>query len=155
MKMKTIRKNAATGKIYAKSIPTACRPDQQHNNNALAKPMLNSSSNHSIIIQKLGSSRSHKYLKLLKMFLRPRMKNVPKMLHSLEIQKILKKGCPVECDREKGHFISTFFKEKKRDDSFQTILYVKYKHIKMESLSDALNFFHSTCHYCTPKVFHI
>lgn len=60
MKMKTIRKNAATGKIYAKSIPTACRPDQQHNSNALSKPMLNSSSNHSIIIQKLGSSRSQK-----------------------------------------------------------------------------------------------
>ena len=115
MKMKTIRKNAATGKIYAKSILTACRPDQQHNNNALAKPMLNSSSNHSIIIQKLGSSRSHKYLKLLKMFLRPRMKNVPKILHSLEIQKILKKGCPVECDREKRSLhINILQREKKR-----------------------------------------
>ena len=60
-----------------------------------------------------------------------------------ETKKLLAKGVIIECERDKGGFISTIFTRQKKDGSFRTILnlkhlnhYVNYQHFKMESLND-------------------
>ena len=82
---------------------------------------------------------------------RPGITSAPKIPHSeqeikiinKEIKKVLDKGVIIECERDKGGFISTIFTRQKKDGSFRTILnlkhlnhYVNYQHFKMESLND-------------------
>ena len=82
---------------------------------------------------------------------RPGITSAPKIPHSeqeikiinTEIKKLLAKGVTIECERDKGGFISTIFTRQKKDGSFRTILnlkhlnhYVNYQHFKMESLND-------------------
>ena len=78
---------------------------------------------------------------------------VPKIQHSTkeieivnsEIQKLLDKGVIVQFDREPNDFVSTVFTTEEKDGSSRTILnlkclneFVRYRHFKMESLSDVL-----------------
>ena len=82
---------------------------------------------------------------------RPGITSAPKIPHSkqeikiinTEIKKLPAKGVIIECDRDKGGFISTIFTRQKKYGSFRAILSskhlnhnVNYQHLKMESLND-------------------
>ena len=43
-----------------------------------------------------------------------------------EIKKLLAKGVIMECERDKGGFISTIFTRQKKDGSFRTVLNLKH-----------------------------
>ena len=62
-----------------------------------------------------------------------------------EIKELIAKGVIMECERDKGGFISTIFTRHKKDGSFRAVLnlkdlnhYVNYQHFKMESMNDFL-----------------
>ena len=65
---------------------------------------------------------------------RPGITSAPKIPHSeqeikiinKEIKKLLDKGVIIECERDKGGFISTIFTRQKKDGSFRTILNLKH-----------------------------
>ena len=80
--------------------------------------------------------------------MRPRITSAPKIPHSeqeikiinTEIKKRLAKVVIIECERDKGGFISTIFSRQNKDGSFRTILnlkhldhYVNYQHFKIVS----------------------
>ena len=82
---------------------------------------------------------------------RPGITSAPKIPHSeqkikiinTEIKKLLVKAVIIECEQDKGGFISTILTRQKKDGSFKTTLnlkylnhYVNYQHFKMESLND-------------------
>ena len=82
---------------------------------------------------------------------RPGIISAPKTPHSeqeikiinTKIKKLLAKGVIIECERDKGGFISTIFTRQKKDGYVRTILnlkhlnhYVNYQHFKMQSLND-------------------
>ena len=83
--------------------------------------------------------------------MRPGIISAPKIPHSeqeikiinTKIKKLLAKGVIIECERDKGGFISTIFTRQKKDGYVRTILnlkhlnhYVHYQHFKMQSLND-------------------
>ena len=65
---------------------------------------------------------------------RPGITSAPKIPHSkqeieiinTEFKKRLAKGVIIECERDKGGFISTIFTRQKKDGSFRTILNLKH-----------------------------
>ena len=80
---------------------------------------------------------------------RPGITSAPKIPHgeqkikiiNTEIKKLLVKAAIIDCERDKGGFISTIFTRQKKDGFLKTTLnlkhlnhYINYQHFKMECI---------------------